>query len=51
MMRTSVRFCHVGRPVITYGFNEDNDIRAIDVEQDGMRSHFTVLRKDVSRYV
>jgi len=35
----------VGRPVITYGFNEDNDIRAIDVEQDGMRSHFTVLRK------
>ncbi len=46
MMRTSVRFLpRVGRPVITYGFNEDNDIRAIDVEQDGMRSHFTVLRK------
>ncbi|MDO4222786.1 MAG: UDP-N-acetylmuramate--L-alanine ligase [Acinetobacter sp.] len=36
----------IGRPVLTYGFNEDNDIRAIDVEQDGMRSHFTVLRKD-----
>ncbi|MBF7681819.1 UDP-N-acetylmuramate--L-alanine ligase [Acinetobacter sp. B5B] len=35
-----------GRPTITYGFNEDNDIRAIDVEQDGMQSHFTVLRKD-----
>jgi UDP-N-acetylmuramate--alanine ligase len=36
----------IGRPVLTYGFNEDNDIRAIDVEQDGMCSHFTVLRKD-----
>ncbi len=35
----------IGRPVLTYGFNEDNDIRAIDVESDGMRSHFTVLRK------
>ena len=35
----------IGRPVISYGFNEDNDIRAIDIEQDGMRSHFTVLRK------
>ncbi len=36
----------IGRPVLTYGFNEDNDIRAVDVEQDGMRSHFTVLRKE-----
>jgi UDP-N-acetylmuramate--alanine ligase len=36
----------IGRPVITYGFNEDNDIRAVELEQDGMRSHFTVLRKD-----
>lgn len=36
----------IGRPVLTYGFKEDNDIRAIDVEQDGMRTHFTVLRKD-----
>ncbi|SPL68922.1 UDP-N-acetylmuramate--L-alanine ligase [Acinetobacter stercoris] len=35
----------IGRPVLTYGFNEDNDIRAIDVEQQGMQSHFTVLRK------
>lgn len=34
-----------GRPTLTYGFNEDNDIRAVDVEQDGMRSHFSVLRK------
>lgn len=36
----------IGRPTLTYGFEEHNDIRAIDVEQDGMRSHFTVLRKD-----
>ncbi|MDM1757658.1 MULTISPECIES: UDP-N-acetylmuramate--L-alanine ligase [Acinetobacter] len=36
----------IGRPVLTYGFNEDNDIRAIDVEQTGMQSSFTVLRKD-----
>ncbi|APV36759.1 MULTISPECIES: UDP-N-acetylmuramate--L-alanine ligase [Acinetobacter] len=35
-----------GRPTLTYGFNEDNDIRAVDVVQEGMQSHFTVLRKD-----
>ena len=35
----------IGRPVLTYGFDEDNDIRAIDVEQVGMQSSFTVLRK------
>ena len=35
----------IGRPVVTYGFNEDNDIRAIDIEQTGMQSSFTVLRK------
>ena len=36
----------IGRPVLTYGFEEDNDIRAIDVAQEGMQSHFTVLRKN-----
>jgi UDP-N-acetylmuramate--alanine ligase len=36
----------IGRPLLTYGFNEDNDIRAIDVVQQGMQSHFTVLRKN-----
>ncbi|SEL54987.1 UDP-N-acetylmuramate--L-alanine ligase [Acinetobacter sp. DSM 11652] len=36
----------IGRPVLTYGFNEDNDIRAVDVVQEGMQSHFTVLRKN-----
>lgn len=36
----------IGRPVLTYGFGDDNDIRAIDVKQQGMCTHFTVLRKD-----
>lgn len=36
----------IGRPVLTYGFEEDNDIRAVDVVQEGMQSHFTVLRKN-----
>ncbi|MDR0237164.1 UDP-N-acetylmuramate--L-alanine ligase [Acinetobacter sp.] len=35
----------IGRPVLTYGFDEDNDIRAIDIDQTGMQSSFTVLRK------
>lgn len=35
----------IGRPILTYGFNEDNDIRAVDVDQNGMQTHFTVLRK------
>lgn len=36
----------IGRPVLTYGFNAENDIRAVEVEQSGMQTHFTVLRKD-----
>ncbi len=35
----------IGRPILTYGFNEDNDIRAVEVDQSGMQTHFTVLRK------
>lgn len=35
----------IGRPILTYGFDEDNDIRAIDVDQQGMQTHFTVMRK------
>ena len=35
----------IGRPVVTYGFDEDNDIRAVDIQQQGMQSKFTVLRK------
>lgn len=34
----------VARPVITYGLQEGNDVRAVDIRQDGLRTHFTVLR-------
>ncbi|MFC3607170.1 UDP-N-acetylmuramate--L-alanine ligase [Stutzerimonas tarimensis] len=34
----------IGRPLITYGFAEDADVRAVKVRQDGMRTFFTVLR-------
>lgn len=36
----------IGRPLLTYGFDAENDIRAVDVEQSGMQTHFTVLRKE-----
>ena len=35
----------VTRPVITYGIESGADVRAVDVEQQGMQTHFTVLRK------
>lgn len=35
----------VKRPMITYGFSEDADVRAVDVTQNGMRTCFSVLRK------
>ena len=35
----------VTRPVITYGIESDADVRAVDVEQRGMQTHFTALRK------
>ncbi len=34
----------VSRPIVTYGFDEGADLRAIDVRQEGMRTFFTVLR-------
>ncbi len=34
----------IGRPTLTYGLDEANDVRAVDVVQDGLRTHFTVLR-------
>ncbi|MBR9909074.1 MAG: UDP-N-acetylmuramate--L-alanine ligase [Gammaproteobacteria bacterium] len=36
----------IARPVITYGFNEGNDYRAIDVKQTGLSTCFTALRPD-----
>jgi UDP-N-acetylmuramate--alanine ligase len=35
----------VTRPVITYSIESGADVRAVDVEQQGMQTHFTVLRK------
>lgn len=34
----------VARPTITYGFQEGNDVRAVNIHQDGLQTHFTVLR-------
>lgn len=35
----------INRQVITYGLSENADIRAVDIEQTGMQTHFTVLRE------
>lgn len=35
----------ISKPVLTYGFSEDADVRAFDVRQDGMQSHFKVQRR------
>jgi len=35
----------VGRPVITYGTNENADVRAMNIERHGMQSSFDVLRR------
>ncbi|WP_444917986.1 UDP-N-acetylmuramate--L-alanine ligase [Microbulbifer sp. JMSA003] len=32
------------RPVLTYGFDEGNDYRIVEVKQEPLRSHFTVQR-------
>jgi len=34
----------ISKPVKTYGVSEAADVRAIDIEQDGLCTHFTVLR-------
>ncbi len=36
----------IGRPTITYGFSDDADFRIVDVQQDKMKSTFTVLRPE-----
>ncbi|MCE9688039.1 UDP-N-acetylmuramate--L-alanine ligase [Shewanella sp. AS16] len=35
----------VGRQLVTYGFSEDADVRALDFSQQGHQSRFTVRRK------
>ena len=39
----------IGRPVLTYGFAEDADVRAIEVRPEGSGSHFTVVFADGAR--
>jgi UDP-N-acetylmuramate--alanine ligase len=34
----------VSKPIVTYGFNEDAQIRAVDIQEQGAQMHFTVLR-------
>lgn len=36
----------ISRPILTYGLNEQADYRATDIKQDGLYTHFTVLRPD-----
>ncbi len=38
----------LNRPIISYGFNEGADVRAINWQQKGLSSHFTVQRKNHS---
>ena len=34
----------ISKPVKTYGVTQEADVRAIDIDQDGLRTHFTALR-------
>ena len=36
----------VGRPILTYGVNEEADYQAVDITQSGMLTSFTVKRPD-----
>lgn len=38
----------IQRPIVTYGFDEDADVRATNVSQDGGFSHFLVHRQEKS---
>lgn len=35
----------VSRPIMTYGFSEDVDIRAVDFKQQGLKNYFKVQRR------
>ena len=39
----------VTRPVITYGIDSEADVRAIELRQQGLQTHFQVLRPDHDR--
>lgn len=36
----------IARPVLTFGLEKHNDVQAVDVQTDGLKTRFTVLRKD-----
>jgi UDP-N-acetylmuramate--alanine ligase len=36
----------IAKPVVTYGLNDDAELRAIDVRADGTRMHFVVVEGD-----
>ncbi len=38
----------ISKPTITYGLSEEADIRAINVEQHGWQTRFSVVRKDAN---
>jgi UDP-N-acetylmuramate--alanine ligase len=40
----------VSRPTLSYGLSEEADVRAIDVQADGLQMHFTALRHTVRRH-
>ncbi len=35
---------NISKPIKTYGAKNYADVRAVDIQQDGLRTHFTVLR-------
>ena len=40
----------LGRSVLSYGFDETADVRAVDVESDGLRSRFKVMAPSMSPF-
>jgi len=36
----------IARPVLTYGFSDQSDVRAVNYRQEGVKSYFTVVRRD-----
>jgi UDP-N-acetylmuramate--alanine ligase len=41
----------VTRPMLTYGMNDDADIYATDIRRDQLRTHFTVQRRGVGKWI
>jgi len=41
----------ISRPILTYGLSEDADIRASNIVQDGIQTHFTVSSADKENWL